>query len=157
MSIAESIRLSRDAFGHLVLALPSGQVHAGVVPVRSFPFTAPREWISFCDDHGREVYCLPHLNLLAAETRAALEADLARREFIPVIRRIHSVSPGADPTDWHVSTDRGETRFTLNSEDQIRRMGPNAALITDSHGIRYLLADLTALDVGSRRLLRRYL
>ena len=121
MNVAESIRLATDPFGHLVLTLPSGQSHAGVVPVRGFPFTAPDEWISFCDERGREVYCLPNLNRLNPETRAALEVDLARREFIPVIRRIHSVSAGADPTEWHVTTDRGDTRFTLTSEDQIRR------------------------------------
>ena len=152
-----SLRLSTDPFGHLVLTLPTGQMHVGVVPVRSFPFSAPTEWISFCDKHGHEVYCLADVALLDPDTRAALEAELARREFIPVIQTIHSVSAGAEPTDWHVTTDRGESRFSLTSEDHIRRMGPNAALIADSHGIRYLIRDLTGLDARSRKVLRRYL
>jgi hypothetical protein len=129
----------------------------GVVPVRGFPFSAPTEWISFCDEHGHEVFCLPDVSQLDSETRAVLEGELARREFIPVIRQIHSVSAGAEPTDWHVTTDRGETRFSLASEDNIRRMGPAAALVTDSHGIRYLIDDLASLDARSRRTLRRYM
>ena len=58
-----------------------------------------------------------------------VEADLAGREFIPVIRMIHSVSAGAEPTDWHVVTDRGEARFVLNNEDSIRRMGHHGSLV----------------------------
>jgi hypothetical protein len=152
-----AIRLSYDPFGRLVLTLPNRESHVGVWPVRAFPFSAPAQWISFCDEQGHEVYSLPELSELPEETRLLLEADLARREFVPVIQRIDSVSPGAEPTEWNVVTDRGETCFTLNNEDHIRRMGLNAALITDSNGVRYLIDDLEALDAASRRILRRYL
>jgi hypothetical protein len=156
-ALTESISLAYDAFGHLVLTLPSGEQHRGVVPVRGFPFSAPGTCISFCDDHGHEVFFLSDLAQLSVPVRQLLEADLARREFIPVIRSIDSVSAGAEPTDWHVLTDRGETRFVLNNEDNIRRMGQHGALITDSHGIRFQIEDARALDAHSRRILRRYL
>jgi hypothetical protein len=154
---AQSIALDYDAFGRLVLSLPTGERHCGVVPVRGFPFSAPETCISFCDEHGHEVFFLTDLAQLATPVRQLLEADLARREFIPVIRRIDSVSAGAEPTEWHVLTDRGETRFVLNNEDNIRRMGPRGALITDSHGIRFRIEDIRELDAHSRRVLRRYL
>lgn len=151
------VHLEYDQFGRLVLSTPEGEKFAGVIPVRGFPFLAPTTCISFCDEHGREVYFLPDLAGLQPSVRELLEADLARREFIPVIRKIYTVSAGAEPTDWHVLTDRGETRFILNSEDNIRRMGPHGALITDSHGIRFRIEDTRAFDSYSRRLLRRYL
>lgn len=152
-----SIALRYDAFGRLVLTDPEGREHPGVVPVRAFPFTTPTQWISFCDERGREVFCLSDLDSLTPTVRETLEADLAKREFIPVIERVESVSAGADPTDWNVLTDRGPTRFVLTSEDHIRRLGPHGALITDSHGIRYRILDDRILDSHSRRILRRYL
>ncbi|HEY2253075.1 MAG TPA: DUF1854 domain-containing protein [Planctomycetaceae bacterium] len=154
---AESLDLSYDPFGRLVLTLGTGERFCGVVPVRGFPFSAPATCLSFVDEHGHEVYFLADLGQLSPAVRQVLEQDLARREFIPVIRSIYSVSAGAEPTDWHILTDRGETRFVLNNEDNIRRMGPHGALITDSHGIRFRIEDTRALDAHSRRLLRRYL
>ncbi len=150
------IALRCDAFGRMVLTDEDGVEHVGITPVRAFPFGAPEEWISFCDERGREVYCLSSLQELRPEVRAALEADLARREFIPVIEQILHISSGAEPTEWRVVTDRGETTFTLPTEDHLRRMGAGA-LITDTHGIRFRIADTTRLDAHSQRLLRRYL
>jgi hypothetical protein len=154
---AAAIALEYDPFGRLVLTTAARERHAGVVPVRGFPFSAPSTCISFCDESGGEVFFLPDLGQLDLPMRDLLEADLARREFIPVIRSIYSVSSGAEPTDWHVLTDRGETRFVLNNEDNIRRMGPRGALIADSHGIRFRIEDTRTLDAHSRRILRRYL
>jgi hypothetical protein len=157
MVAAGHLQLSYDSFGRLLLTLPEGAKHLGVVPVRCFPFSDPTRWISFCEAEGREVYCLADMDELPAEIRMLLEADLARREFVPVIQQIHHVSPGAEPTEWEVATDRGATRFTLNNEDNIRRLGLQAAIITDAHGVRYLIPNLEALDVASRKILRRYL
>jgi hypothetical protein len=153
----ERLRLAYDAFGRLLLTTPAGEQFHGVTPTRGFPFSAPGECISFCDDRGHELYFLPDVALLAPAMRELLDADLARREFIPAIRAIYSVSIGAEPTDWHVATDRGDTRFVLTSEDSIRRMGPYGALITDSVGIRFRIVDSRTLDPASRRILRRYL
>jgi len=152
-----AIALEYDAFGRLVLTTPDGRKRIGVAPVRAFPFSAPSECISFCDENGREVYFLAETEGLPAPVRDLLESDLAKREFIPVILKICSVSAGAEPTNWHVMTDRGETRFVLNNEDNIRRMGANGALVTDSHGVRFRIDDANELDVHSLRILRRYL
>src|SRR5690349_17593141 len=84
--------LSQDARGQLVLTLPTGEVFTDVAPVRCFPFSDAGQWISFCDERGREVFCLSDPSLLRPEARALLETELSRREFVPVIRRIHSVS-----------------------------------------------------------------
>lgn len=153
----DRVTLEYDDFGRLILTVPSGARHVGVVPVRGFPFSAPSTCISFCDTNGREVYFLADVAHIEPSVRDLLEGDLARREFIPRIQRIYSVSTGAEPTDWHVLTDRGETRFVLNNEDSIRRLGVSGALITDSHGVRLKIEDTRVLDSTSRRILRRYL
>lgn len=154
---AEGLALRHDAFGRLVVTLPTGAEVVDVVPVRCFPFTAPDEWIALCDERGREVTSVPHLDVLRKETRAVLVAALDELEFVPRIRAIRSVSPGAEPTTWHVETDRGPSQFVLPSEDNLRRLVGGGILIADDHGVRYLIPDLRALDSASRRILGRYL
>ena len=152
-----SPRVHLDPLGRLVLTPPGGAPVAGVTPVRCFPFSAPSERISFLDAEGRELFCLESLDRLLPEERALVERELARREFIPVVRRIRSISPGAEPTIWQVETDRGEARFTLPSEDNVRRLGEHGALVADAHGVRYRVPDLRRLDAHSPRLLARYI
>lgn len=152
-----SIQLERDAFARLVLTLPDGTRVVGVVPVRAFPFAEPAGWVSLCDAQGHEVHCVRELSELPPPVRSLVESELEAREFIPTIRRIVDVSPGAEPTSWHVLTDRGESRFTLTSEDHVRRLGGNGALISDGNGVRYRILDIRALDALSRRFLNGYL
>jgi hypothetical protein len=150
--------LHRDAWGRLVLTEPGGHEHVGVVPVRAFPFSAPREGIALCDGEGRELRWLAGgLDGLAPALRQAVEEELARREFVPVIRRIRRVTPRVEPSEWQVETDRGPVGFVLQSPDDVRRIDDRRATVTDAHGVRYLIADLAGLDPASRRILERYL
>src|SRR5690242_950335 len=50
--------LTQDERGRLRLTLPTGESFEDVVPVRCFPFSEADGWISFCDERGREVFCL---------------------------------------------------------------------------------------------------
>jgi hypothetical protein len=152
-----SLRLQRDAFGRLKATLPDGETVDDVVPVRAFPFSAHAQWVSLCTRGGREVLCLPDLGALSPQTRDLLLADLAEREFVPAIQRIVRVISGGGSDHWTVKTDRGDTQFQLPSEDNVRRMGDDGALIIDAHGIRYQIVSIKALDAPSRRFLRQYL
>lgn len=150
-------RLSRNAFGRLVLVAADGTAYEGVVPVRAFPIAAPEEGISLVSAEGHELAWLERLADLPPQPRALVEEELASREFVPEIRRLHRVSSFATPSTWEVETDRGETSFVLKGEEDIRRLGANGLLIADSHGIQFLIRDLTTLDKASRRLLDRFL
>ncbi len=44
-----------------------------------------------------------------------------------------------------------------DSDNDVRRLGPNRFLLVDAHGIRYLIPNARRLDSGSRRILDRYL
>ncbi|HEX4132538.1 MAG TPA: DUF1854 domain-containing protein [Pirellulales bacterium] len=152
-----SFGLQHDAWGRLVLIDAEGQRHVGVEPVRAFPISDPQHWISIVDAEGRELVCIDDVAVLPAATLKTLEEELARREFVPVIERIERISTGSDPSEWHVRTDRGATRFLVKSEEDIRRLGPERVLIIDDHGVRYSIPDFRALDPASKRLLERYL
>ena len=97
------------------------------------------------------------LDGLDADGRALLLAELQRREFMPVVRQVLSIQPeDADPSEWHVRTDRGEARFTLPGEDNVRPLGPGSYVLSDANGIRYRVVDVRALYTESRRLLARF-
>jgi len=155
-SDGSGVRLSLDPWGRLVLEAPDGQRHAGVEPVRAFPISEPDRWYSFCDHQGHEVFHLRSVEALDPESRRLLEEEMASREFVPVIRRIKRASAEGTPCDLDVETDRGPTRFTLDSEDDIRHLGPQRVLITDKRKLRYEIPDILALDGHSRRIIERF-
>lgn len=151
------IQLTRDAHGRLQLTASDGSVNKTVVPVRAFPIAAPTEGIALVGADGHELAWIEHLSDLPDATRKLIEEELASREFIPEIHRLRHVSTFATPSTWEVETDRGETRFILKGEEDIRRLGAATLLIADSHGIQFLIRDMQALDRHSRKLLDRFL
>ncbi len=149
--------LEYDAWGRLVLTEADGRRYVGAEPVRAFPVSDPERGLSILDAEGHEIAWVDDLAQLPPAVRRFLEEDLARREFVPVLRRIVRISAPIEPSDWDVETDRGPTRFTLNNEDDVRALGDHRAMIVDAHGTRYLIPDTRALDGTSRRLLERFL
>jgi len=150
-------QLHRNTFGRLVFTGADGIAQESVVPVRAFPIAAPDHGIALVDPHGHELAWIDRLTDLPEEIGALVAAELARREFMPEIKRVLGVSSFATPSVWRVDTDRGETSFVLKGEEDIRRLAPPALLIADSHGIRFLIRDRTALDPHSRKILDRFL
>lgn len=150
-------QLQRNAFGRLVYTADDGEVHEGVVPVRAFPIAAPDEGLALVNADGRELAWIESRTALPPDARKLVEEELASREFLPQIRRIHRVSSFATPSTWDVETDRGDTSFVLKGEEDIRRIAHVTLLIADSNGIQFLVKDLQALDKHSRKLLDRFL
>jgi Domain of unknown function (DUF1854) len=153
----ESFRLHHDALGRLVLTEADGREHVDVEPARAFPISDPANRISIRDVQGHEIRWIESLATLPPEVRTVLEADLRRREFMPIVKRIVHMSAFTEPSQWEVDTDRGRTEFLLGNEDDIHRLEGHRAVIIDTHGIRYLIPDTRALDGHSRRILERYL
>ncbi len=150
--------LSHDAWGQLVLTDADGRQHVGVELVRAFPLSDPRHGIAVCDAAGHEIIMdRPIWMNCPRRWSGRSKRTWRNREFVPIIRRILSVSAPVEPSEWEVETDRGRTSFVLNNEDDVHELGGHRALITDAHGIRYLIPDTRQLDAISRRLLERYL
>ena len=154
---APIFQLMRQPSGRLLFSGADSQEHDGVVPVRAFPLTAPDEGISLVSTDGHELLWIDRLQDLPEYERALLLGELALRDFMPEITRLVSVSSFGTPSVWTVETDRGDTSFVLKGEEDIRRLKSSALLIGSSEGVQYSIADMTALDRDSRRLLERFL
>lgn len=150
-------KLSRNAAGRLVLADALGNTHEGVVPVRAFPISAPDAGLSLLGEDGHELRWISSLSNVPEDVRSLLESELTQREFMPEITRIGQVSSFATPSKWQVSTNRGDTELLLKAEDHIRRLTHTSLLITDGHGVSFMIRDVEALDKHSRKLLERFL
>ncbi|MCL2523626.1 MAG: DUF1854 domain-containing protein [Betaproteobacteria bacterium] len=152
-----NIQVERDSHGRLVVIAENGERFAPVTPVRAFPIAAPDEGLSLVSADGHEIAWIDNLAELPAAARELIAAELASREFVPEIARIHAVSSFACPSIWQVETDRGACELVLKGEEDIRRLSPTRLLIADGHGIQFLIRDLGRLDRQSRKLLDRFL
>jgi hypothetical protein len=95
---------------------------------------------------------------VAEPAQTLIRTELASREFMPVISTIVSVTSFSTPCTWTVETDRGDTDFVLKGDEDIRRIGADGTLlISDSHGIQYLVRDQFALDARSKKILDRFM
>jgi hypothetical protein len=152
-----SFQLRRDSFGKLVLTTIDGEEHVGVIPVRAFPIQAPTRGISLVREGGKEVAWIDDLEQVPEQVRLLVQEEIEGREFIPEILHIKDVSSFATPCTWYVKTDRGDTEFVLKVDEDIRRVGEASLLVSDNHGINFLVRDMFHIDKHSRKILDRFL
>lgn len=131
--------------------------HDNVLAVRSFPVAAPEEGIAIVDVDGKELLWISHLNLLTEALRANILKAMTQREFMPQILKLYGVSGFVAPSIWDIETDRGRTKLLLKGEEDIRRLSGKVLLVTDGHGVQFLIRDLAQMDRDSRKLLDRFL
>jgi hypothetical protein len=153
----KNFTLSRNTFGHLCLQVDSSELYEQVLPVKAFPISLPEQCIAIVDRDGHELVWLDDLNQVSADNQRMIKEELASREFMPVLTRITEVSSFATPSTWNVETSRGATQFVLKGEEDIRRISKDTYLISDNHGVQYLIESIQLLDKHSRRLLDRFL
>jgi hypothetical protein len=153
----KNFTLSKNTFGQLCLQAEGGQFYEQVLPVKAFPISLPEQCIAIVDRDGHELVWLDDLNQASADNQRMIKEELAHREFMPVLTRITAVSSFATPSTWDVETSRGTTQFVLKGEEDIRRISKDTYLISDNHGVQYLIENIQLLDKYSRRLLDRFL
>ncbi|MFN9369066.1 MAG: DUF1854 domain-containing protein, partial [Planctomycetia bacterium] len=110
--------LERHPHGRLVFVSAAGQRHDAVDLLRAFPITDPTGPVAVVAGDGAELAWIAALSAVPPALRSMLEAELAEREFLPVIERIEAVSDG-EPAEWTVVTDRGRQRFKVAAADDI--------------------------------------
>lgn len=155
--LASGALLEMSRAGRLRVTLPDGEAHEPVLVVRAFPISSPDQGFSLMSVDGHELAWIEHLDTLEPAARALVQQALDEREFMPVISRLIEVSGFVTPCTWQVDTDRGPARFVLKGEEDIRRIGNGALLVSDSDGIHYLIRDVVALDRSSRKILDRFM
>ncbi len=152
-----NFNLKRDPFGRLTLTNAGGDVYHNVSPVRAFPIQAPNDGIALVGADGQEVAWIERLQDVPPMLRSLVEEELGSREFMPTIERIVDVTGYATPCTWTVMTDRGETLLALRGDEDIRRIGDESLLVSDSHGIHFLIRNMLSLDKHSKKILDRFL
>lgn len=150
-------QLERNPQGRWVWQDAAGVRHDKVVVVRAYPVTAPEQGVGIMDLEGHELAWFDRLDQVAQPLQDLLRQALAEREFLPEIQRLKAVSSLVTPSFWTVQTDRGEARFLLKGEEDIRRLTGKTLIVSDVDGVQYLIRDPQALDRHSRKLLDRFM
>jgi len=148
------LRLEGD--GSKLWAVAASGARRRVIPRRCFPLTDADHFVALTDERGHELACLEQPDVLDASSRRALFEALGAATFLPRIQRIEAVTPLDARFQWTVATDRGSVSFVLEQEEHVRSLEEGRYVITDSHGMRYLIEDAARLDAASRRWLGRF-
>jgi hypothetical protein len=151
------IQFDQGPSGRWCYVSAQGQQHDHVMAVRSFPVAAPEEGIALVDGDGKELLWIPHLDMLTDAVRARVLKAINQREFMPQILKLYGVSGFLTPSTWDIETDRGRTSLFLKGEEDIRRLSASVLLVTDGHGVQFLIRNLAQMDRYSRKLLDRFL
>lgn len=151
------MRLERNPRGRWVWTDAAGVRHEQVVVVRAFPVTAPEQGVGVMDAEGHELAWFDRLDQAPQPLQTVLREAIAEREFLPEILSLKSVSSLVTPSVWTVDTHRGQTRFMLKGEEDIRRLTGKTLIVSDVDGVQYLIRDPLALDKHSRKLLDRFM
>jgi hypothetical protein len=163
---ATDVALERMRCGGLRVRCAGG-CYEDVKAVRTHPISDPHRHIALRapapDAQGQEVEIgvLRDLRTLPAQARRLVEEALARRYLVHTITRIVSLTEEFGFLYWEVETDRGARSLTSPrwNRSHVIEMGARSEgrIIFDVYGNRYLIPDLEALDLHSRRRFRRYI
>jgi len=135
-----------------------------VVVLRSFPVTAPDEFLSVREPdtrkkgRGAEVGMIRYLSDFDEETKKLINAELDLRYFTPVIQKILSVKDKFGYSYWEAETTAGKVSFVLNNPfSQIRVLEDSRIYISDMDGNSFMIPDPAALDRASYRRIEVYI
>jgi hypothetical protein len=151
-----NIEFIKDEHGRLALVDSNGLRHANVHPAKLFPLTEKDHWISIQSEASREILCIEDPQSVPEPSRTLLLEALGRRDFVPIIQVIHRIVRKADGHEWHVTTDRGDTRFEVETDESIQALGHGRLVIVDRRNTRYLIPNVASLDRVSKRKLEHY-
>lgn len=152
-----NIQFDQSPSGRWFYVSAEGVRYDHVLAVRSFPVAAPDEGVAVVDVDGKELLWISHLSELSSSVRSNIQKAMTQREFMPQILKLYGVSSFVTPSTWDIETDRGRTSLLLKGEEDIRRLSGTVLLVTDGHGVQFLIRDLAQMDRFSRKLLDRFL
>jgi hypothetical protein len=147
-----------DDRGRLEVRLADGRVHSNVRVTLAFPVSRPKQFIYLLDEEGQELGLITDIRRMERETRDLLLDQADQSYFMPRITRILHVDENMGIGRWEVETDRGDSSFEVVSRSESHwYVGRNKVVVRDADGNRYLIEDITTLDIRSRHMLDLYL
>ncbi|MCH5251748.1 MAG: DUF1854 domain-containing protein [Lachnospiraceae bacterium] len=150
---------SRTEGGFVRLEM-DGKIWDRVQVIRLFPFTEPDKFISIrtVEERSKEIGVIADMKQVNKETRKMLEEQLNLHYFTPVIKKIVDIKDEYGYAYFHVLTDRGECRFTINmGSNAVVRLSESRLLITDLDENRFEIADVFQLSQKEQRKLDLFL
>ncbi len=135
-----------------------------VVIRRSFPVTAPNEFLSVREPdtrkkgRGSEIGMIRDLAIFDKDTAAIINAELDLRYFTPEIKKITAAKEKFGYCYWEADTSAGHVSFVLNNPfGNIRKLEDGRILIADMDGNCFLIPDPEALDRQSYKVIEIYI
>lgn len=128
--------------------------------IRLFPFTEPDQFISIrtVEERSKEIGVIEDMKKVSKETRKMLEEQLKLHYFTPVIEKVLDIKDEYGYAYFHVMTDRGECRFTINmGGNAVVRLTDTRLLITDLDENRFEIPDVLQLSQKEQRKLDLFL
>lgn len=163
----ENARFTKSKGGMISLELdgPEGhEVFERVIVLRSFPVTAPDEFLSVREPdtrkkgRGAELGMIRRLSDFDETTRALINEEMELRYFTPEIRKITSVKDKFGYSYWEAETTAGKVSFVLNNPfSQIRVLEDMRIYISDMDGNSFVIPDPAKLDRASYRRIEIYI
>ena len=135
-----------------------------VVIRRSFPVTAPNEFLSVREPdtrkkgRGSEIGMIRDLAIFDKDTAAIINAELDLRYFTPEIKKITAAKEKFGYCYWEADTSAGHVSFVLNNPfSNIRKLEDGRIMIADMDGNCFLIPDPEALDRQSYKVIEIYI
>ena len=147
-----ALRIRRN--GRALLTVEAGGRSYDDVSVRrAFPLEMADGFIGLFEAGGEEIGILESLDGLDAESRTALENQLALTYFLPVITSVTRIAEDFGVVHADVETSSGPRRIEIrNIRSHIRVLSRNRALIEDAEGNRFELPDFHRLPAITREI-----
>ncbi len=138
----------------------NGQHYDRIKVVRLFPFSDADKYISIREHggDGREIGIIEDLSEMTEETQNILNEQLRLSYFTPVIQKIFSIKDEYGYAYFHVMTDKGECKFTINmGANAVAKLSDTRLIISDVDENRFEIRDVDALSQKERRMLDLFL
>lgn len=86
-----------------------------VVPMKAFPISISDQYISIRDMKGEELGIIKDPKELDKESQKLLDAELKKRYFRPIVRKVKSIRNKMGIVEWELETDRGKKKILTRS------------------------------------------
>ena len=137
-----------------------GKHYDRVKVVRLFPFSDADKYLSIreYEGDGKEIGIIEDLDLMSAEAKEVIKAQLTLCYFTPVISKIYSIKDEYGYAYFHVMTDKGECRFAINmGSNAVSKLSDTRLIIVDVDENRFEIRDVDALSQKEKRMLDLFL
>lgn len=146
----DEAKITRTGNTSVSLEMYDGRKFENLEPLRLFPVSGIKKYISLIDETGKEVAIISDMEKLLPESSKAVGECLAQYYIIPKIKKIMLRVEKYGNITWTVDTDRGVHTFSiLNTSIDIKTLYDGRILIRDSNDNRYEIEDVTKLDKDS--------